>query len=194
VADLWLVRHGETAWTLTGQHTGRTDIPLTERGERQAELLARRLKNKKFALVLSSPLRRAFDTCKLAGQGAHAVMDEDLLEWNYGAYEGRRTAEIRQERPNWSLWTDGCPGGESAADVGFRADRAISRALKAEGDVALFAHGHILRVLGARWLELPPAGGRYFALDTASLSVLGHEREQRVIRSWNESYDLLEVP
>jgi broad specificity phosphatase PhoE len=194
VPDLWLVRHGETAWSQTGQHTGRTDIPLTARGERQAELLSRRLKNKTFALILTSPLRRALDTCKLAGQGQAAVLDDDLLEWDYGVYEGRRTDDIRKERPGWSLWTDGCPGGESADDVGARVDRVIARSLQAGGDVALFAHGHVLRVLAARWLELPPAGGRYFALDTASLSVLGQEREQRVIRSWNENYDLVPVP
>jgi broad specificity phosphatase PhoE len=192
--ELWLVRHGETAWSLTSQHTGRTDIPLTARGERQAELLSRRLSNKTFALVLTSPLRRALETCRLAGQAANAVLDDDLLEWNYGAYEGRRTDDIRKESPGWTLWKDGCPGGESADEVGARADRVIARALESGGDVAAFAHGHVLRVLAACWLELPPAGGRYFGLDTASLSMLGHEREQRVIRSWNQSYDLVAVP
>ncbi len=194
MAELWLIRHGETAWTLTGQHTGRTDIPLTPRGERQAELLARRFQGKAFSLVLTSPLRRALDTCRLAGQAASAVTDDDLLEWNYGAYEGRRTVDIREDVPGWTLWKEGVPDGETAAEVGARVDRVIARAVQSSGDVALFAHGHVLRVLAARWLDLPPTGGRYFGLDAASLSVLGHEREQRIIRAWNETYDLVEVP
>ena len=191
---LWLIRHGETAWSLSGQHTGRTDIPLTPRGVRQAELLGRRLATRTFARVLTSPLARARETCRLAGQLGAATVDEDLREWDYGDYEGRTSAEIRQEVPGWTIWTGTLPGGESAQQVGARADRVIERSLRANGEVALFAHGHLLRILAARWLQLPAVGGRYLALDTASLSKLGTERDQPVIRSWNESYDLLEVP
>lgn len=194
MAELWLVRHGETAWSLSGQHTGRTDIPLTPRGRQQAELLGRRLMKKTFALVLTSPLHRARETCELSGQGQSAISDDDLLEWDYGAYEGKTSAEIRKEVPGWTIWTGGVRGGESADEVGERVDRVIARALAAGGDVALYAHGHVLRILAARWLGLAATGGRYLALDTASLSKLGYERETRVIRAWNESYDLLEVP
>jgi broad specificity phosphatase PhoE len=184
--DLWLIRHGETEWTVSGRHTGRTDVPLTLRGERQAELLRRRLAGHAFAAVLASPLGRARDTCRIAGYGAPAVADDDLVEWDYGGYEGRTTDDIRGERPGWTLWRDGVPNGETAAEVGARADRVIARALSAGGDVALFAHGHVLRVLAARWVGLPATAGRCLALDTTSLSVLGHERGERVIRHWNE--------
>jgi broad specificity phosphatase PhoE len=194
MAELWLIRHGETAWSLSGQHTGRTDIPLTARGRQQAELLGRRLMKKRFALVLTSPLRRARETCELSGQGDKAIPDDDLLEWNYGEYEGKTSAEIRKEVPGWTIWTGGVRGGESADEVGERVDRVIARSLAAHGDVALYAHGHVLRILAARWLGLAATGGRYLGLDTASLSKLGYERETQVIRCWNESYDLLEVP
>jgi probable phosphoglycerate mutase len=194
MAQLWLIRHGETAWSRSGQHTGRTDVPLTPRGETQARLLARRIGQHPFALVLTSPLSRARETCRLAGHLERAVLEPDLLEWDYGEMEGRTTAEIRRELPGWSPWTGHMPGGETPEQVGARVDRVIARAAAIEGDVALFAHAHVLRVLAARWLELPAVGGRYLALDTASLSVLGHEHERRVIRSWNESYDLVEVP
>jgi broad specificity phosphatase PhoE len=194
MAELWLVRHGETTWSLSGQHTGRTDIPLTARGRQQAELLGRRLMQKQFALVLTSPLQRARETCELSGQGQRAISDVDLLEWNYGDYEGKTSAEIRKEVPGWTIWNSGVRGGESADEVGERVDRVIARALAAQGDVALYAHGHVLRILAARWLGLAATGGRYLGLDTASLSKLGYERETQVIRCWNESYDLLEVP
>lgn len=194
MGELWLVRHGETAWSLSGQHTGRSDIPLTPRGRQQAELLGRRLMKKTFALVLTSPLRRARETCELSGQAASAIPEADLLEWDYGAYEGKTSAEIRQDVPGWTIWTGGVLSGESADQVGERVDRVIARSVATEGDVALFAHGHVLRILAARWLGLAATGGRYLGLDTASLSKLGYERETRVIRSWNESYDLLEVP
>jgi probable phosphoglycerate mutase len=191
---LWLIRHGETAWTLSGRHTGRTDIPLTPRGVEQAELLARRISDKPFGLVLTSPLSRARETCRLAGhlEGAHE--EPNLMEWDYGDFEGRTTPDIQKEVPGWSIWNGPVPGGETAEEVGARADRVIARALEADANVALFAHGHLLRVLAARWLRLPAAAGRYFALDTASLSRLGYERDLPVIRSWNESYDLVEAP
>ena len=192
--ELWLIRHGETEWSRSGQHTGRTDLPLTVQGERQAALLGRRLAGRKFALVLTSPLGRARETCRLAGYGAAARDEPELMEWDYGAYEGRTTAQIREEVPGWIIWKNGVSGGESADQVGARCDRVILACTDVEGSVALFAHGHVLRILAARWLGLPAAGGRYLALDTASLSVLGHEHEARVIRNWNESYDLLEEP
>ncbi|HYS81066.1 MAG TPA: histidine phosphatase family protein [Anaeromyxobacteraceae bacterium] len=194
MSELWLIRHGETEWSRSGQHTGRTDIPLTEQGERQAELLGRRLAGRTFALILTSPLLRARATCHIAAYADVAQDEPDLMEWDYGAYEGRTTAEIREEAPGWTIWTGGVRGGESADQVGARADRVIARCVALDGDVALFAHGHVLRILAARWLGLPAAGGRYLALDAASLSVLGQEHEQRVIRSWNESYDLVEEP
>ena len=191
--ELWLIRHGETEWSRSGQHTGRTDIPLTVQGERQAALLGRRLAGRKFALVLTSPLGRARATCRLAGYGGVARDEPDLMEWDYGAYEGRTTAQIREQVPGWIIWKGGVRGGESADQVGGRCDRVIARCAD-DGDVALFAHGHVLRIMAARWLGLPAVGGRYLALDTACLSVLGHEHEQRVIRWWNESYDLVEEP
>jgi broad specificity phosphatase PhoE len=183
--EVVLVRHGETEWTLTGRHTGRTDIPLTEHGRDQARRIGATLRDRQFALVLSSPLSRALETCRLAGLGDLAEVTDDLLEWDYGEYEGLRTVEIRETRPRWSLWTDGVPGGETAAAVAERVDRVIDRARSAGGTVALFAHGHVLRVLTARWLGLPPEDGRLFAMEPAAMSVLGYERETPVIRRWN---------
>ena len=183
--ELWLIRHGETEWSRAGVHTGRTDIPLTPDGRRNAAALGGRLAGRPFALVLTSPLERARETCRLAGYGDAAQIDADLAEWNYGDYEGRTTAEIQAGVPGWSLWKDGPLNGESAAQVAARAEKAIDRALRAAGDVALFAHGHFLRILTARWLGLPPESGSLFALDTASISTLGYERETRVILSWN---------
>ncbi len=183
--DVWIVRHGETEWSRTGRHTGRTDVPLTPRGEREAATLRRRLGGQRFEIVLSSPLRRAWDTCRLAGYGGVARATEDLVEWDYGAYEGRTTAEIRAEVPGWSIWTGAVPGGESAEDVARRAERVIERAVAAGGDVALFAHGHVLRILASRWLGLSARDGRLFALGTASVGVLGHEDTWRTIRTWD---------
>ena len=185
---VYLARHGETAWSLSGQHTGLTDLPLTERGEANARALGERLAGMRFALVLTSPLRRAKRTCELAGFGAAAADDRDLVEWNSGGYEGTRTAEILASRPGWQLFRDGCPGGESPADAGERADRVIARARAAAGDVLLFSSGHILRVLAARWLGLPPGGGRYFLLGTASLSALSYEHDmsEPAFRFWND--------
>lgn len=186
----YLARHGETAWTLSGQHTGLTDLPLTPRGEDNARALGERLRGLSFSLVLTSPLQRARRTCDLAGYGAVAVVDRDLVEWNYGDYEGKRTAEILQARPGWQLFRDGCPGGESPADAGARADRVIARVRAAlPGNVLLFSSGHILRTLAARWLGLPPAGGRYFLLGTASISALGYEHDvsEPVHRFWNDT-------
>ena len=182
---VYLARHGETAWSLSGQHTGLTDIPLTERGEQNARSLGERLRGLTFAQVFTSPLQRASRTCELAGFGRVAQVDRDLVEWNYGAYEGRRTAEILSERPGWRLFRDGCPGGESPDDVGARADRVIARARAVDGNVALFAHGHILRVIAARWIDLPASAGQNFLLDTGTLSVLGHYQEIPAIKIWN---------
>lgn len=188
--ELWLVRHGETAWSLSGQHTGLTDLPLTEHGERNARRVGERLKGMTFAKVFTSPLKRAARTCELAGFGAAAEIDRDLVEWNYGDYEGRRTVEIHTERPDWQLFRDGCPGGESPDQVGARADRVVNRVRGIEGDVLLFSSGHFLRVLGARWLGLEPGAGRYFLLGTASLSALRYEHNfsQPVIRLWNDMH------
>jgi probable phosphoglycerate mutase len=185
--NLWLIRHGETAWTLSGAHTGRSDLPLTPNGERQALAIGERLAGREFSLVLSSPLGRARETCRLAGYAEGSMIDDDLQEWDYGEYEGLSTHQIREGRPGWKLWRDGVPGGETVEDVGARADRVIARAAQADGDVALFAHGHLLRILASRWLGLPADCGRMFALSTATLSVLGHERETRVIAKWNVS-------
>lgn len=184
--ELWLVRHGETEWSRSGAHTGRTDIPLTAAGRDNAAALSRYLAAHPFALVLVSPLQRARETCRLAGY-ENALIDPDLSEWDYGDYEGRTTAQIQGERPGWSLWTDGVPNGETATQVAARAEKAIARTLPVEGDVALFAHGHILRVLAARWLGLPPEDGRLFALGTAAVSTLGYERQARVVTLWNLS-------
>jgi broad specificity phosphatase PhoE len=184
--EIWLIRHGETEWSRSGRHTGRTDLPLTPTGRRQAAALGRHLAGRPFALVLTSPLVRASETCRLAGYGAVAEPADDLREWDYGAYEGRRTVDIRAEVPAWSVWTHGVPGGETVEQVGQRARRVVERAAAAGGDVALFAHAHVLRILTACWLGLPPEGGRLFALGTASVSVLGYERETRVIKVWNQ--------
>jgi broad specificity phosphatase PhoE len=178
-----LARHGETEWSASGQHTSRSDIPLTDRGREAAKQLGERLKGRRFALVLASPRQRARQTAELAG--FEPEIEPGLAEIDYGEYEGRTTKEIRAERPGWSLWIDGSPGGETLAEAGARADRVIARALAADGDVAIFAHGHILRILAARWIGLPPEHGASFALDTASLSELGFERENRVIEHWN---------
>jgi broad specificity phosphatase PhoE len=183
--QIWLMRHGETEWSRSGQHTSTTDLALTPVGEQRAEWLRHALGGRTFALVLASPMRRALDTCRLAGYSAEIT--PDLSEWNYGAYEGLTTPEIQAEDPDWTIWTKAPPGGESAAEVAARADRVISRAGAAEGDVALFAHGHMLRVLAARWLGLDPTGGRLLALSTGSISVLGHERDTRVIQMWNRT-------
>ncbi len=184
--EIVLVRHGETEWTRTRQHTGKSDIPLSEDGRRQGVILAQALRGRTFALVLTSPLRRARETCELAGFGDAAQARDELAEWDYGEYDGRTTAEIRAERPNWSLWRDGAPGGEQPEDVGRRADRVIAELRGVDGDVLIFGHGHQLRVLGARWLGLDPADGRLFALSTASLSILGYEHETSVFWRWNE--------
>jgi broad specificity phosphatase PhoE len=182
-----LVRHGETAWTVTGQHTSRTDVPLTEAGRRQAEGLRRRLAAFRPVVVLTSPRSRAMETCLLAGFGNVATTDDEVVEWDYGSYEGRTTADIRAASPDWTLWRDGVPGGESASHVADRADRVIDRLRQAEGDGVVFAHGHFLRVLAARWLGLQPDAGRLLALSPASVSVLGWEREQAVLIGWNET-------
>ena len=186
---IYLARHGETAWSLTGQHTGLTDLPLTPHGERNAGHLGERLRGLKFAKVFTSPLQRAVRTCELAGFKAMAEVDRDLVEWNYGDYEGRRTAEILQERPGWQLFREGCPGGESPEQIGARADRVVSRVRAEQGDVLLFSSGHFLRVLAARWLGIEPAAGRFFTLDTASLSELGYEKNLSapVIQLWNST-------
>jgi probable phosphoglycerate mutase len=183
--EVVLVRHGETEWSAAGRHTGRTDVPLTEEGRRQAKALGACLSEWRFALVLTSPLQRAAETCRLSGFGDAPQARDDLREWDYGDYEGRTTAEIRSERPGWILWRDGVPNGETLEQVGLRADRVIEEVRAVDGDVALFAHGHILRVLTARWLDLPPDRGRNFVLNTATLSVLGYERETPAILRWN---------
>jgi broad specificity phosphatase PhoE len=184
-----LARHGETAWSLSGQHTGRTDLPLTERGERNARALGQRLRGLEFAKVYTSPLQRAARTCELAGIGTSAEIDPDLVEWDYGQYEGRRTAEIHAERPDWQLFRDGCPGGESPGQIGARADRVVGRVRAIKGDVLVFSSGHFLRVLAARWLGLDASGGRYLLLSTASLSALGYEHNLAApaIQLWNET-------
>jgi broad specificity phosphatase PhoE len=187
--EIVLVRHGETEWSVSGQHTGNTDIPLTDAGRRQAEALGARLSAWTFVRVLSSPLSRALETCRLAGLGDRAEITDDLREWDYGEYEGRRTVDIRQERPGWGLWRDGVPAGETVADVGRRVDRVLDAARAADGDVALFAHGHVLRVAGARWIDLPPAHGAHLGLSTATISVLGWERETPAIHRWNDVTD-----
>jgi probable phosphoglycerate mutase len=187
---VYVARHGETVWSLSGQYTGATDLPLTERGERNARQLGERLKELTFARVFTSPLQRARRTCELAGFGAVADVDRDLVEWDYGQYEGRRTAEILAERPDWLLFRDGCPGGESPAQVAARADRVVGRVRAVQGDVLLFSSGHFIRVLATRWLGLEPTtNSRYFMLSTASLSALGYEGStaRPAIRLWNET-------
>ena len=193
--ELWLIRHGETEWSLSGAHTSRTDIPLTEHGRKRAEELRDYLKGTQFNAVFVSPMQRARETCAIAGFGDVAVVDEGLREWDYGIYEGKTTAEIRKEVPGWSVWKDEIVGGETAEHVGERADGVIARALAAGGadssggKVALFAHAHILRILAARWVGLAADGGRLFALGTGSVSVLGWERETRVIEAWNRGFE-----
>ncbi|HEY6425148.1 MAG TPA: histidine phosphatase family protein [Pseudonocardiaceae bacterium] len=187
MAEVVVLRHGETGWSRSGQHTGRTDIALTEHGRAQARRLGQLLEGRTFALVLTSPLSRAVQTCALAGYGDVAVVCEDLREWDYGRYEGRTTAEIRTERPDWTIWTHSVPNGETAASVGERADRVVAIARAAGGDVALFGHGHILRVLAARWCGLTPTAGRIVGLDPATVSVLGYEHETSIIRRWNQA-------
>jgi broad specificity phosphatase PhoE len=182
---LYLVRHGETAWSLSGQHTGTTDLALTEQGEEAAKRLGPPLSRVAFARVLTSPMRRAARTCELAGLGAQATVDADLMEWNYGDYEGLTTEQIRGRAPGWLLFRDGCPGGESPEAIAARVDRLIMRVCAIDGDVALFAHGHVFRVLAARWLGLPVIVGRHFLLDTATLSILGYDREVPAVKQWN---------
>jgi broad specificity phosphatase PhoE len=186
---VYLARHGETAWTISGQHTGLTDLVLTERGERNARRLEERLRRISFAKVFTSPLQRARRTCELAGFGAVAQVDQDLVEWNYGQYEGRLTTEIHKERPDWQLFRDGCPSGESPNDVAARADRVIKRLREIDGNVLLFSSGHFLRVFAARWLDLEPALGRCFLLSTASLSALSYEHNlsQPAVRIWDDN-------
>lgn len=186
---IYVARHGETAWSLSGQHTGLTDLPLTERGEHNALRMRERFKGLTFAKVFTSPLQRAMRTCELAGFGTLAEIDRDLLEWNYGEYEGRRSIDIHKERPDWQLFRDGCPGGESPSEVGARADRAVKRVRAIDGDVLVFSSGHFLRVFAARWLGLDAAFGRYFVLSTASVSALGyeHNRSEPVIRLWDDT-------
>jgi len=190
---IYLARHGETAWSLSGQHTGRTDLPLTANGERNAELLGARLKRLNVARVLTSPLQRARKTCELAGFGGAAQVDADLVEWDYGQYEGRRSAEILNERPGWDLFRDGCPGGETPTEIAARADRVTERLRAAGGNVLIFSSGHFLRVLAGRWVGLAPAmGGKHLMLSTASLSMLGYENDvaRPVIRLWNDTRHL----
>ena len=181
-----LARHGETEWSLSLRHTGKTDLPLTEEGRRQARALGPRLHAWTFSLVLTSPLQRALETCRLAGYSEQAQLRPDLVEWDYGRYEGLTSQQIEALFPNWSLWRDGCPGGEKAEDVGRRADRVVAEVRAVGGDALIFAHGHVLRVLAARWLGEPPEGGRHYALQTATLSVLGYEHSDPVIRLWNQ--------
>ena len=181
--DVWLLRHAETEWSRDGRHTGRTDVPLTDAGREVARALRARVADHEFGLVLCSPLSRARETAELAG--LEPQLRDDLVEFDYGSYEGITTDEIRSQRPGWNLWRDGCPGGETADDVGRRVDGVIEEVLRADGDVALVAHGHVLRVLAARWLEQPAAFGGRIRLDTGTLSILGFERETRVIRRWN---------
>jgi probable phosphoglycerate mutase len=183
--EVWLLRHAETEWSRTGKHTGRTDIPLTDVGREVARGLRERVEGQTFSSVLCSPLSRARDTARLAGLECSGLRD-DLLEWDYGEYEGLTTPEIRETRPGWWLWTDGCPGGEMPDDVGARVDRVIAEVTGIDGTVALVAHGHVLRVLGARWVEQPPAFGSRLFLATGTISGLGFERDTRVLRAWNQ--------
>jgi broad specificity phosphatase PhoE len=183
--NVFAIRHGETAWSLSGQHTGTTDIPLTDRGRRLAETLRPVLAKERFGLVLVSPMQRARETCALAGLGDRAVVEPDLMEWNYGEYEGVTTAQIQQSRPGWLVFRDGCPGGETPEQIGARVDRVIARARASYEDVALFAHGHVLRVLVARWIGLPAGGGQHFLLDTGTLCILGDYRGVPAVSVWN---------
>lgn len=186
--EIWLVRHGETAWSLSGAHTGRSDIDLTEEGRRQAAQLQCILREHSFSLVLSSPRHRAIETSRLAGFGEVVAVDENLAEWDYGVYEGRTTADIRKDSPGWSVWTSTIEGGESLAEVGRRAQLVLERASAVRGNVLVFSHAHFLRILAACWIGLPPDAGRLLALNTASLSILGYERDTQVLRLWNRSF------
>jgi len=183
--EIYLVRHGETLWSLSGQHTGITDLPLTEHGREVARRLRPALADVQFTRVLVSPLRRARETCELAGLIAQAIIDRDLMEWHYGEYEGLTAAQIAARRPGWNIFHDGCPGGESPAEIGARVDRLIARVRDVPGDVALFAHGHVFRVLVARWIGLPVAAGEHFLLGTATLNVLGYYRDAPAVQMWN---------
>jgi broad specificity phosphatase PhoE len=183
--NVFAIRHGETAWSLSGQHTGTTDIPLTDNGRQLAERMRSVLATKAFELVLCSPMERARETCELAGLGDKAVIDPDLVEWNYGEYEGLTPEQIHEKAPDWLIFRDGCPGGEMPEQVGVRVDRVVARVRAVEGNVALFAHGHVLRVLVARWIGLPPGAGQHFLLDTGTLSVLSYYYELPAVRVWN---------
>jgi broad specificity phosphatase PhoE len=187
LVNVFAIRHGETAWSLSGQHTGTTDIPLTDNGRRLAERMRPHLTKREFGLVLVSPMQRARETCALAGLGDEAVVDADLMEWDYGDYEGLTPGEIERVAPGWVIFRDGCPGGEAPGEVGARADRVIGRARAAAGDVALFAHGHVLRVLGARWIGWPAGAGQHFLLGTGTLCILGSYRDVPAVRVWNGS-------
>ena len=187
--ELLLARHGETEWSLDGRHTGTTDLPLTENGRHRARRLEPVLAGRTFALVLTSPLQRAIETCRLAGLAEVAEIRDDLREWNYGDYEGMTTAQIHERDPDWILWRDGCPNGERAEDVGARADRLIAEARGADGDVIFFGHGHMLRVVGARWVDLPPADGGLLGLSTGTLCVLAHEHDLPILARWNGPVD-----
>ena len=188
--EIYLARHGETEWSLNGRHTGTTDVPLTDNGRRHAEALGGRLRGSEFAVVFASPMGRTLETCRLAGFGDSCVERPELVEWNYGDYEGVTTEEIRKTVPGWTVWTHGAPAGETAADVGARCDALIEELLQMDGEVLLFAHGHILRVLGARWIGLPPELGGRLALSTGTLSILGWERDNRVLELWNDGSHL----
>ncbi len=192
--ELWLIRHGETEWAISGQHTGITDIPLTDRGRERAKGIREYLHHRSFKKVFVSPLGRARETCAIAGYGDQAIVDPNLAEWNYGDFEGKTTPEIREKYPDWLIWNGPVPNGETIEQVGQRTDKVIARSLAGlgadGGAIALFAHGHILRILTARWLELAPDGGRLFALGTGSVSVLGLERDQHVIQEWNRSFEV----
>ena len=185
IQEIYLVRHGETEWSLSGQHTGITDIPLTENGRKVAQRLEPVLAAETFVLVLTSPLERARETCELAGLGERAEIDRDLMEWNYGEYEGLTPEQIHAKSPGWMLFSDGCPGGESPEQVGTRVDRVIARVVAADGNATLFAHGHVFRVFAARWLGLPAAAGCHFLLDTATLSILSYYRNIPAVKRWN---------
>jgi broad specificity phosphatase PhoE len=185
-ANVYIVRHGATEWSVSGQHTGsRTDLPLLPSGEEQAEAVGAKLAGHEFALVLTSPLLRARETCRLAGFGDVAQIDADLVEWDYGDYEGLTTPQIREQNPSWDLWEDGCPGGESPTQIGARVDRVLARVEAVDGDALAFAHGHVLRVFTARWLQMGVEAGARFKLEAGALGVLGYERTTQVVEGWN---------
>lgn len=188
--ELWLIRHGETEWSASGKHTSRSDVLLTARGQRSAQAIGRYLAGRQFSMVLTSPRQRAQETCNIAGYSMHAIIDENLAEWDYGNYEGRTTAEIRSEQADWSIWSAPVPGGESIERVAKRAESVIDRAEAIGGSIALFSHAHLLRILAATWIGLPARSGSLFALGTGSVSVLGFEREVRVIETWNRSFEI----